>query len=189
MTAVKVCGLKDAETARGAWRLGADYLGLVVTRSSRQVTIEDARAIAEAVPEAQFVAVGHGVDESLFDSMLGLPVAGIQLHGPTPAGWIARAKAHGKLVIATTLQEDADVVLLDGAVPGSGQAWAWNKPAFARPIWLAGGLTPYNVRRVVRELQPDGVDVSSGVEDHGQKSIDLIRLFIQEVQYGDNASA
>ena len=51
------------------------------------------------------------------------------------------------------------------------------------PIIAAGGLTPANVARVVRDLRPCAVDVSSGVEDApGQKSVERIEAFVREVQ-------
>jgi phosphoribosylanthranilate isomerase len=57
------------------------------------------------------------------------------------------------------------------------------------PPWIAaGGLTPRNVRQVVRELRPWAVDVSSGVEEvPREKSADLIRDFIQAVRDADAA--
>ncbi|PSR20390.1 MAG: phosphoribosylanthranilate isomerase [Sulfobacillus acidophilus] len=188
-TTIKICGIRDEGLARVAHNLGADFLGLVLTASRRQITLEQAKAIIDAVPEGQFVAVGRDVDEPLFEEMLALNVKAVQLHGRVPTRWIARAHGVGKWAIATMLEVQADIVLLDGVVPGSGVARTWEKPEFTRPIWIAGGLSVDNVRAVVRRLRPDGVDVSSGVEKEGRKDPELIRRFIQEVQYGDNASA
>jgi phosphoribosylanthranilate isomerase len=57
------------------------------------------------------------------------------------------------------------------------------------PAWIAaGGLTPRNVRQVVRQLRPWAVDVSSGVEiGPREKSADLIRDFLQAVRDADQA--
>ncbi|MCY0877893.1 MAG: phosphoribosylanthranilate isomerase [Firmicutes bacterium] len=186
---VKICGIQDIETARAVAALGADYLGLVLTASRRQVTIPQAKALVAKVPEAQFVAVGRDVDDALFETMLRLDVIAVQLHGRTPPEWIERAHQHGKRAIATELDAQADIVLLDNVNPGSGEPWAWYKPEFPRPIWLAGGLTPENVRQVVTTWRPAGVDVSSGVERHGVKDVALVRRFIEEVHDADNTSA
>lgn len=52
-----------------------------------------------------------------------------------------------------------------------------------RPLLLlAGGLNPANVAEAILEGQPDGVDVSSGVEEAGEKSIDKIYDFIQQAK-------
>lgn len=188
-TRIKICGIRDVETAREALRLGADYLGLVLTASRRQITRQRAQELVETVPGARFIAVGLDVDDVQFQAMLELSVAGIQLHGATPRDWIGRTQARGKLAVATQLDPDADVVLLDGRTPGSGEVRPWTKPAWSRPVWIAGGLSPDNVRYVVETLHPEGVDVSSGVEEDGKKSVALMARFIQEVKHGDKTSA
>lgn len=49
-----------------------------------------------------------------------------------------------------------------------------------RPLLLlAGGLNPTNVAEAILAGQPDGVDVSSGVEEAGEKSADQIYAFLQ----------
>ena len=43
-------------------------------------------------------------------------------------------------------------------------------------------LTPENVRDAVARVRPDGVDVSSGVEERpGKKSLARMRQFVDEV--------
>jgi phosphoribosylanthranilate isomerase len=54
------------------------------------------------------------------------------------------------------------------------------------PVIAAGGLTAGNVGRVVRELRPWAVDVSSGVEiTRGEKSAEKIAQFVAEVCRAD----
>jgi len=52
-----------------------------------------------------------------------------------------------------------------------------------RPVILAGGLTPENVKRAILEVRPAGVDSHTGVEDSsGRKSRDKVRKFLSEAQ-------
>lgn len=189
MTSVKVCGIRTARAAGWAVDAGADYLGLVLSPSRRQISPQEAERLIAAFPGSKFVAVGRHVTTEWIAMALGLGVWGVQVHGQAPADWVDQVHAAGRVAIATRLDPAADVVLIDNAVPGSGVAWRWDKPIFSRPIWLAGGLTPDNVAAVVQELAPEGVDVSSGVEIGGEKDAGLIRRFIEEVHHGDNRSA
>jgi phosphoribosylanthranilate isomerase len=50
-----------------------------------------------------------------------------------------------------------------------------------RPIILAGGLTPANVKRAILEVRPAGVDSHTGVEDStGRKSREKVQKFLLE---------
>ena len=80
-----------------------------------------------------------------------------------------------------------DAFLLDSYVAGkpggTGEKFNWDLAVeakrFGKPIFLAGGLTPENVADAVRQVQPHGVDVSSGVESSpGRKDISKVRGFI-----------
>jgi len=57
-----------------------------------------------------------------------------------------------------------------------------------RPVILAGGLTPDNVRRAILEVQPAGVDAHTGVEDvTGRKSREKVERFVAEARLGFRA--
>lgn len=179
---VKICGVRDAQTARFCFDHHADYVGLVFAPSRRQVTIEMAQDIVRQTP-GNYVAVVQSPDEADLRDIIGsVSVVAIQHHGQARCDWVKISHQYSLLAIASQLDPRADVVLLDGAVPGSGQTRQWQKPTWPKPVWLAGGLSPQNVRSVVQMLNPEGVDVSSGVEQRGQKDPALIAAFIKEAR-------
>lgn len=50
-----------------------------------------------------------------------------------------------------------------------------------RPVILAGGLTPENVKRAILEVRPAGVDSHTGVEDSsGRKNREKVQKFLSE---------
>ena len=75
-----------------------------------------------------------------------------------------------------------------GARPGgTGRAFDWTMARSvrenARYLVLAGGLNPENVGRAVAAVEPDAVDVSSGVESSpGRKDAARVRAFVRAVR-------
>ena len=81
---------------------------------------------------------------------------------------------------AIEISESVDAILLDSGNPkliikelgGTGRIHNWNLSRQIRenskcPVFLAGGLTPDNVRQAIEEVQPFAVDVCSGVRTNG----------------------
>jgi phosphoribosylanthranilate isomerase len=98
---------------------------------------------------------------------------------PSPTGRGARGEGN-----------EGPAFLLDAHVPGSyggtGQTADWaaaRKIARHYPILLAGGLTPENVADAIAQVQPWGVDVSSGVERApGRKDHVKVRSFVERAK-------
>jgi phosphoribosylanthranilate isomerase len=71
---------------------------------------------------------------------------------------------------------------------GTGETHDWARAhqicsAAPRPVLLAGGLNPDNVAVAIQQVQPDGVDVSSGVEAApGIKDPDKVQRFVHAVK-------
>ena len=195
---VKICGLRRRSDVQAAVQAGADALGFVFTpRSSRCIDTGAARELVQRVPA--FVARGglfmdqdapevrrvlahvplsllqfHGGEDGEFCRQFGLPyVKALAMGGD------------GQLPGLDQYRDAAALLLVShepGAAGGTGHAFDWSRiPALPRPLVLAGGLDPENVRRAVRMVRPWAVDVSSGVElEPGVKCAEKMQRFIEE---------
>ena len=68
---------------------------------------------------------------------------------------------------------------------GTGTTGTWAAAADVAerlPLWLAGGLSPENVAKAIRDVRPWAVDVSSGVEAGGAKDAARIAAFVRAVR-------
>jgi len=96
---------------------------------------------------------------------------------------------------ALQINTHVDAILLDSGRPdlavkelgGTGRRHDWSisrqiRESLDVPIFLAGGLTPDNVRQAIEEVRPFGVDVCSGVRTGGMLDAVKLRNFMAAVQ-------
>ncbi|MDH5429366.1 MAG: phosphoribosylanthranilate isomerase [Nitrospirota bacterium] len=202
---IKICGITNAEDAQVAVEAGADALGFVFYPKSPRC-IEHAvakRIIAQLPPFVLSVGVFVNQDQETIRNIYnecGLAFA--QLHGdetPTFCETLSRP-----VLRALRLQDRGSLLALaeykgrigmrgfvvdafsSDAYGGTGQTVDWTlarEVAKNAPILLAGGLTPKNVQEAIQQVQPYGVDVSSGVEERpGKKDHEKVRAFVQAVR-------
>jgi phosphoribosylanthranilate isomerase len=50
------------------------------------------------------------------------------------------------------------------------------------PVFLAGGLTPENVATAIREVEPFGLDICSGLRTDGNLDEEKVRRFFQNIE-------
>jgi phosphoribosylanthranilate isomerase len=202
-TRIKICGIRDVETALVAAECGADAVGLVfVPGSVRRVEPEAAWEIACALPP--FVAkVGLFVDAGssrYHEVMERCPCDYGQLHGSESVEEVLecgprviKAVRFDPATIEAEFEKwnevaEVEALLIDGGAGGEGKALDWAalarvQDACVHPIILAGGLTPQNVGEAIRVVRPWAVDVSSGVESsRGVKDAGLIEAFCEAVR-------
>jgi phosphoribosylanthranilate isomerase len=199
MVYVKVCGITTPEDALAAAGYGADAVGLVFANSPRQLSVEDAREVATALPDG-VLKVGVFVDEETEEVLriareVGLDYA--QLHGDENPETVTALREGGVKVIkalrvrgvdslAVMDGYEADLFLLDAwserAPGGTGERFDWEVAKSyggSGNILVSGGLTPENVREAIRFFEPYGVDASSSLEDApGKKNAERVRRFV-----------
>lgn len=210
MTRVKICGITDVTHAQAAAEAGADLIGVVFAPSPRRVTPEKAKAIAAAAKEHGLPVVGVFVNTLAAEVNSLAADCGldwVQLSGDEDTDCCRQVRR--PLIKAIHIAPDWNeerllthlesrqrelrhhppIYLLDTHVEekygGTGKAFSWDiaRPAAEKyPVIIAGGLDPENVGRVVTELKPWGVDVSSGVESGGTKDIEKIKAFVAAVR-------
>jgi phosphoribosylanthranilate isomerase len=105
---------------------------------------------------------------------------------------VVHVESEATIELATIYAGLADALLLDSGRPsatiaelgGTGRVhnWGISQRLVARadvPIFLAGGLTPENVRAAVAQVQPYGIDVCSGVRTNGALDEAKLAAFTQ----------
>jgi phosphoribosylanthranilate isomerase len=199
MVQVKICGICDAAGAAAAVEAGADLIGLHFCSSQRRVTPEDAKSIVDGLalrPTIVGVFIDQDADEvRQIAEFVGLDL--LQLHGSELPGFEAGRPVMKVLKVKDGQVPDAegwpDPVMLDSWSAdqrgGTGQVWDWElaRPLLAaRKVFIAGGLEPGNVGKVVSGFKPYGVDVSSGVELSVRvKDPDKVRAFVHAVRLAE----
>ena len=194
MTKVKICGLSTKEAVKTAVSAGADYIGFVFAPSKRQVTVEQAIELVKFIP-SHIQKVGVFVSPSRAELLEAVDKVGldlVQVHGQVaddlfenlPCASIQAVQVDGDGHVPNS---QADYLLFDAPVAGSGQTFDWGRldtTGLAQPFFIAGGLNEDNVARAIQHFSPFAVDVSSGVETDGQKDHEKIRRFIERVKNG-----
>jgi phosphoribosylanthranilate isomerase len=208
---VKICGITQIDQAIAIAQLGATDLGFICVPQSPRYLPPDRLAPLLQALAAQGVTVGTvGVfaNANLQDMLTVVQHTGLntlQLHGgetlaqcqqlrqllPTTRLIKAiRVRTTEDLAIALTYAPAVDALLLDAYHPhqlgGTGLTLNWHSlSTFTPPCpWLlAGGLNPDNIPQALSTLTPDGIDLSSGVEQHpGLKDMALVQQLFAQLQ-------
>ena len=185
---IKVCGMTTSEAVRAALEAHVDAIGFVFAESKRKVT--PAQAVELLKPARgrvhAFAVTKHPTQAEVDDIIATFEPDVLQtdwedlqtLRLPSELAVIpvVRAGRAGPTPMPTR-------VLFEGPVSGTGITSDWNSArdvARRVEVILAGGLSPANVADAIDQVQPFGVDVSSGVEQSpGVKSPIKIASFVE----------
>lgn len=200
-TKIKICGLTSPAEARYLNENHVDFAGMVLffPKSKRNISIEQAKDIMAAL-DASIKRVAVVVSPSI-EQIRQIEAAGfdyVQIHGEIPETEAEAAKAIPILKAFNVSDMDSYEkyhndsriagYVFDAIEPGSGKTFDWklvdNIPRDEKLLLLAGGLNPDNVRMAIEAVHPDGVDVSSGVEndDKAGKNPEKIHDFVAAIK-------
>ena len=171
------------EDVEAAIEAGAKYLGFIFhDKSPRCVSPEQVQEISRDLPEG-IKKVGVFVNASAEKIQHIIEVCKldvIQLHGDESPEFALQFKEMEVWKAVSLHNADdmkyaenfpADAVLIDAMTAeqrgGTGQLCDWSlaaKLSSMRPVILAGGLSPLNIKEAIAQVKPVIVDVNSGVE-------------------------
>lgn len=128
------------------------------------VNIEDYAILRKNLPNIKLIQVIHVIDESS----------------------VEEAKQYAEV---------ADMILLDSGNPklavkelgGTGRVHNWELSrqiveSIAKPVFLAGGLKPENIREAIELVKPYGVDICSGVRTDEKLDKEKLKHFFEEIE-------
>lgn len=132
-----------------------------------RITAAEAAELAQLLPATRRVLVVHVENEEVFEL--------IDAYSPHVHAYLLDS---GRPNLATP------------ELGGTGRTHDWRISAeFVRrsplPVFLAGGLSPANVRDAIRQVKPFGVDLCSGVRTAGRLDAGKLDAFIEAVHLAD----
>jgi len=210
---VKICGVTNTEDAHLVVDSGADMLGMIVdvpVETPRKISIDKAERIAKEIGGVVDIVVVlcPGSVEEVETVVRRIEPFGVQMHGFESEEFLKSVRealpevkliktvhvAENGKIHGIMLEEDyVDFILLDtfsasAQIGGTGKKHSWAKSRSivehsTIPVILSGGLTPDNVAEAIKEVQPYGVDVASGVESSGgRKSKEKVLKFVRNAR-------
>lgn len=205
---IKICGLTRVKQAVAIAEMGATDIGFIcVKKSPRYIIPGNIKPIAQALPEnvGKVGVFANQSPEEISAIANSSHLTTVQLHSDESPEFCQqvrellpnleiikalRVRDRQTLETAKDYETVVDALLLDAYHPdqlgGTGHTIDWEdlqafKPSI--PWLLAGGLKPENIQQALTQLQPDGIDLSSGVEDSpGQKNLQKVADLMAQIK-------
>jgi phosphoribosylanthranilate isomerase len=199
-TMIKVCGLTEVREAECLNWFKIDFAGFVLffPKSKRNISIEKAEEIMKHLDKniKKTAVVVSPAKEQIID-ICNSGFDYIQIHGKIEEEVLKMAQIP---VLKAFNVDDMDEFkmyssnekiagyVFDAAEPGSGRTFDWDILSQierdGKLFILAGGLNPDNVRKAVAAVNPDMVDVSSGVENDDGFGKDILKIerFVKQIR-------
>jgi phosphoribosylanthranilate isomerase len=187
---VKICGITNIEDAVLSENLGADALGFIFyEKSKRYISPKTANDIIKHLSPFT-LKVGVFVNENSDKINAESKTAGInivQLHGDEKPELIAEINL--PVIKAFRINDEFDFKILEEykncyflfdtyssmQFGGTGKTFNWDiiPRNITDKIILSGGISISNIKRIIDEVNPYAVDLSSSVEEYPGKKSEL----------------
>ena len=204
---IKICGIQNEETLLCCERNKINFFGMIFyPKSPRNISIDKAIALQKLSKDLKINGVGVFVDKNineLKEVVENLKLKFIQLHGSEDEIYINDLKKIGVKIIKSISiankkdlrkikdYNSADYYLFDykplkGELPGgNSKSFDWKilkNLETDKPWFLSGGINTNNIKQILDDINPLGVDLSSGVEKElGIKDNGIINNFIEKL--------
>jgi len=203
----KICGLKEINSIECCERKNVDFFGMIFyEKSPRYITLKQAQELVDFSKNKNIKPVGVFVNENLetiksFIKNLDLKI--IQLHGSENDEYIKKIKHNADLEVIKSIsikdKEDTKIInnyqendyfLLDykpekNDLPGgNAKQFDWSLLSdlkINKPWFLSGGINKSNINKIKNYVNPNGIDLSSGVEEsQGIKNVNMINNLLEK---------
>ena len=204
----KICGIQNKDTLFCCEKNKVDFFGMIFfEKSPRNITIKNAENLQIISEKLNINGVGVFFNKKITELetiLKKINLRFVQLHGSENELYINTLKKYGVKVIKTISvsnmydlkkideYKSADYFLFDykpkkNELPGgNAKSFDWNilkNLKTDKPWFLSGGINTNNIQRILEDIDPFGVDLSSGVEkDLGIKDNDIINKFIRKLK-------
>ena len=204
---IKICGIQTKNTLLCCEKNNVNYFGMIFyPQSPRNISIENASVLQKIAKNLNIDGVGVFVNNNFYqieEIIKILNLKFIQLHGSEDESYIENLKRTGVKIIKSisvfdeidlnkiNKYQNADYFLFDykplkGELPGgNAKSFDWNILKILKtdkPWFLSGGININNIEKI-KDLNPIGVDLSSGVEKElGIKDNGIINNFIGKIR-------
>jgi len=205
---VKICGIKNEDTLICCHNNRINFFGMIFyPKSPRNISIENANILQKKSKDLNINGVGVFVDKNINELeaiIKNLKLRFVQLHGSEDELYIRDVKKNDvKIIKSISINNvsdlkkihrysSADYFLFDykplkGELPGgNAKSFDWNimkSLETDKPWFLSGGININNIKQILKDIKPFGIDLSSGVEKElGIKDNRIINNFIKELK-------
>ena len=206
---IKICGIQSQDTLICCENNNINFFGMIFySKSPRNISIENASKLNKISEKLNINGVGVFVNKDINELeqiIKYVNIKYVQLHGSEDEIYIKNLKRFGVKIIksiSVSNEDDlqkikdyktADYFLFDykpkkNELPGgNSKSFDWNilkSLKTDKPWFLSGGININNIQQILVDINPCGVDLSSGVEKElGIKDNQIINNFIEKLNY------